>query len=240
MEMYKNSISYSEKDLDFIGSLKSIRKLGSIDFSDFDPKWIDSMLSPFLVSKEQILVENALTVIECGFKGQSLRLAIVSRLCFDGYLMVFLDQGISWPLQKDIKSMQKFNLDLFNFNDWLCRAEENGIFSIWFSENNDIDKIDVDLMAKESFGFWKPYVKVLEPKPSLENIFSSNEKASVKVRDSAKHPDAPAVNLKTIDETLQYMSRSYAEFLYSRYVGFVTDFIGQNRSLFVFHATYCV
>jgi len=122
----------------------------------------------------------------------------------------------------------KVNLDSFNFDDWLRRAEENGIFSILFSENNDIDDIDVDLMARESFDFWKPYVKVLERNPSLENIFCSNEKASVKVRDPAKHPEAPAINLKTIDETLQYMSRSYADFLYSRYVSFVTDFIGQN------------
>lgn len=205
IDMYKNSISYSEKDLDFIGSLQSIRKLEPINPINLDSTWIDSTLSPFLVSREQMRADDAASVIECEFKSGSCRLAIISNLCFDGCVMVFLKEGMSLPLPSGVH--EKFNLEAFDLNDWLRRTEVNGLDSI-FREHNELDKIDVDVMARETFNFWKPTYTYKEPNQSLENIFSEKE-------------STPMIDFKTIDQTLQYMSRSYADFLYNRYVIFI-------------------
>ena len=82
MEPCKNSISYSEIDLDFIGGLNSISELGSVKCCKFDFKWIDSMLSPFLISRDQVVSNDSITVIQCYFHGTS-RLAILSSLYAD-------------------------------------------------------------------------------------------------------------------------------------------------------------
>ena len=100
LEFQKNSISYSEKDLDFIGGLLGIVKLGTVDFFSFSQKWIDLSLSPFLLCQKQSLHGNSmgLFVFECQFSNGQSRLALLSDMSFDGFLMRFLLPEISWPL----------------------------------------------------------------------------------------------------------------------------------------------
>ena len=78
-----------------------------IQESSFSSDWIDSSLSPFLISKEQF-DSHTPALIECMFLDGVSRLAIVSELCYNGCLMVFLQKEISWPFPTVKKGFSDF------------------------------------------------------------------------------------------------------------------------------------
>jgi hypothetical protein len=117
----------------------------------------------------------------------------------------------------------------------LDKISQNGLSDLLFS-GKDLDNVDLDLIKSTTFGFWKPWIKETVKEESLENIFDETEK-QVKLK---KEPLKNVPNLKdlgSIDETLQFMSRSYAEFLYSRQVNLFFDNV--RRKSITFYQIRC-